>query len=183
MQIVKLPWLEHSLDMQAETPGWTVGRQLTATAKAHAAKKQPGWSALTAEERGLARPVSQYAPTARRAAELSDSHAFPALSVEQFPHPQRAAAGAADRSLWRFSNKSNARDHSGHTEGSSHARKLDVSQSAKSKAPPQESSSKVEDTLSTEQWISEGANGADTIQSLRVLHPWADIALLQVLPY
>ena len=180
---MKLPWPEHSLDMQAETPGGPAVKHQSPRTKALTAKKQPGWSALTAEERGIARPVLHYAPAARRAAELSDSHAFPALSLEQLSYPQHAAFGAADKSLWRSSKKSHARDDIDHTEGSSHGQTLDGTQSVKSMAPPLENSLKAEDIFSTKQWRAEGASGADTIQSLRVLHLWADTALLQVVPH
>ena len=163
-------------------PGWQAGKQQTTRTKTFPAKKHPGWSAVTAEERGIARPVSHYAPNVRQTAEISDSHAFPTLSHKQTGASQHAAAQAADRSPWHSSDRSHARDQSGQTEGSSHAWRLDGSQSATSKEAPRNSLPTLGDTSSTELLRAAGTYGADTIQSLRVLHPWADTALLQVYP-
>ena len=136
---------------------------------------------MTAEERGIARPVSHYAPNVRQAVEISDAHAFPALSHEQTRASRHAAAQAADRSPWHSTDRSFARDQSGQTEGSSHANLLDGSQQATSKGAPRYSLSTLEDTGSAEHVRAAGPFVADTIQSMRVLHPWADTALLQVI--
>ncbi len=165
--------------MTAVTPASK--QQRNTRAKTFAAKKQPGWSTVTAEERGIARPVSHYAPSARRAAELSDSHAFPALSAELLQGPQHAATRAADRSPWGPKDITHARHHHGSTEGDKHARKLEVSQSARSAMTSRDSLSTTEDAYSASHEKGTGVKGADSIQSLRVLHPWADTALLQVL--
>jgi len=152
--------------LQAELPKQQPVRQPVSSKKAYVSKKHAGWSAVTAEERGIARPVSHYAPLGRRAADVSDTRAFPALASESSQASQQGSASAVNRSPWQSPDRPPARTR--HTEQADESR--------------WKSASPAEAAKSLQDGKGRVARSADSVQSLSVLHPWANTPLLQVLP-
>ena len=129
-----------------------------------APRKHPGWSAVTAEERGAAQPVSSFAHSAARPAQISDAGSFPALSGSKPSAPKQSTASIMNRSPWQSPDRSHARD-------------LPVGQIDEARW---KTALAARDTNGGQRGMAVDVHSADAVQSLRVLHPWADTTLLQV---